>query len=735
MEKVASSHEEKTHLSSTLIASSCATVGMSTIGGALIGGISGALTGLTTSIFDEVLISKNKTEKHYLTQSSFWSFATFLPAASLISKFLDIENTVSSVVLQGAALASSIALPHLIDDFLDYRERLEFPIRSFQAINQFFDREGVCSLKELYQIKDSFKESYLKGLERAQSTFNALYNNVFITTMASNTSIGLLQTIVKEITAWYLAKHAGGLFISNLLGEKPKTAQDIFYKSMSVLGLYLFHATVNCIIEKKRYAFFCDVYKEVVPAYAEIFLEKENASKILEEKEGSEILTQMPNHFFSVLDQGVYSLNPIIFDSALALTAIRNLMKISPDALAPYTISLILSHNILKGLVKEGNQTASKHAEVEQAAWMKRWDIMSNLARINLRDAGSFAHEKFCGPLVEEHRLDVKSRQLRVKESYFKDLKRIFNNAIDGLYIGAKFLYGQIEAEEVFNLKKALDNMTKFFLSSLNYQFDRKRLAVSLGKINHFFEMINKAQNSSVERSTNDLGKIIFKDYELFLGDQRLISIDNFEFEKGSRYALTGPSGCGKSSLLADLKIGLFGNLTSHGKISVGSNGATSSMMFIDQNLYLPRGSTLLELAYFPKVIKGLDEKETETLKERVLQLFDELNIDKFTNGDEVEESLSSRIMSKDFKLSGGQSKKLAVIQAIISQPSILIMDETFTGLDKNSMISVQSALQRYLPSTLMISVDHHPDDNNNNNFYNKLINFSEGGLQEVPLA
>jgi hypothetical protein len=54
-------------------------------------------------------------------------------------------------------------------------------------------------------------------------------------------------------------------------------------------------------------------------------------------------------------------------------------------------------------------------------------------------------------------------------------------------------------------------------------------------------------------------------------------------------------------------------------------------------------------------------------------------------------------------------------------------MDETFVGLDKGSLYNIEKVIDRYLPNTTILAVDHHADDNNYDGFYDFDAHFEHG--------
>jgi ABC-2 type transport system ATP-binding protein len=70
---------------------------------------------------------------------------------------------------------------------------------------------------------------------------------------------------------------------------------------------------------------------------------------------------------------------------------------------------------------------------------------------------------------------------------------------------------------------------------------------------------------------------------------------------------------------------------------------------------------------------------------------------------------LADRATTKVAKLSGGQRRRLAIAQALIGAPELLILDEPTTGLDPEQRASLRGLLSEQ-PGTVLIST-HQTED------------------------
>jgi ABC-type uncharacterized transport system fused permease/ATPase subunit len=174
------------------------------------------------------------------------------------------------------------------------------------------------------------------------------------------------------------------------------------------------------------------------------------------------------------------------------------------------------------------------------------------------------------------------------------------------------------------------------------------------------------------------------------------------------------------------LKVGVVGRLNSAGEIHLPLN---AKIMHLDQQLYITKESTLLEIIYFPSILDKLIADEVLNLKSVVISLLQGLEIDNFVYDSESIEGLIANLDTQKFKLSGGQMQKIAIIQAILNKPDIIIMDENLARLDNNSVIKIQQAIVKYLGDATILVVDHKAHNHNYDNFYDAEVHFENAAI------
>jgi len=180
------------------------------------------------------------------------------------------------------------------------------------------------------------------------------------------------------------------------------------------------------------------------------------------------------------------------------------------------------------------------------------------------------------------------------------------------------------------------------------------------------------------------------------------VAVDSFtqHFTSGSYICLLGPSGCGKSTTLR--MIAGHEAVTS-GSISLGGQRIEhlppaqrgTAMMFQSYALF-PHLSVLDNVAFSQKM-KGIDKRQRNARANELLEL---------VHMNDYAERLPSQ-------LSGGQQQRVALARALITEPSVLLLDEPLSALDPFLRVRMRSELarlQRELGITFL-HVTHSQDE------------------------
>ncbi|MFC3149796.1 metal ABC transporter ATP-binding protein [Litoribrevibacter euphylliae] len=173
----------------------------------------------------------------------------------------------------------------------------------------------------------------------------------------------------------------------------------------------------------------------------------------------------------------------------------------------------------------------------------------------------------------------------------------------------------------------------------------------------------------------------------LTIGSQRLLDAIHCEFESGQWHAVLGPNGGGKSTLLktilgltphsGSIKVNWPKEALTGAKSKRGNIGYIPQLMPFDASLPISvRDYLLMSLSSRPIWFKRKLPKTVETALEHI----------------QLKDKLDRRIGD----LSGGERQRLMLTTAMLQNPSLLILDEPMTGLDKTGQQETLSLLSKF---------------------------------------
>jgi ATP-binding cassette, subfamily B, bacterial len=173
------------------------------------------------------------------------------------------------------------------------------------------------------------------------------------------------------------------------------------------------------------------------------------------------------------------------------------------------------------------------------------------------------------------------------------------------------------------------------------------------------------------------------------------------ELAPGETMALVGVTGSGKSTLTA-LVPRLYdvtaGRITLDGHdirdLSLASLRRAVATAFEEATLFSASVRENLTLGY------------AEASDAEVAQA---LEVAQATFAYDLPWGLDTRIGEQGMSLSGGQRQRLALARAVISRPSVLVLDDPLSALDVHTESLVEQALRRVLAGTTALLVVHRP--------------------------
>lgn len=175
-------------------------------------------------------------------------------------------------------------------------------------------------------------------------------------------------------------------------------------------------------------------------------------------------------------------------------------------------------------------------------------------------------------------------------------------------------------------------------------------------------------------------------------GDFTAVDKVSFSMAEGEAFALLGESGCGKTTLLRCIAGLETGN---QGKISVNDK------VFFDKKSLVPVnkrniGLVFQDYAVFPhksiseNITFGISDKSKHSsVLDEMLKLF----------------KLKDQKSKMPDQLSGGQLQRVALARTMASSPSLILLDEPFSNLDKQLGIALRQELKTIFSNQKLASI------------------------------
>jgi len=174
--------------------------------------------------------------------------------------------------------------------------------------------------------------------------------------------------------------------------------------------------------------------------------------------------------------------------------------------------------------------------------------------------------------------------------------------------------------------------------------------------------------------------KLQIKDLQKSYEKQCALNIDNLNIERGSFLGIIGSNGAGKSTLIKIIA-GLIN--PSSGSINYDGEKISSkiqqNMTLVFQKPYLLRATVFNNIAY-PLVIRKVKKEEIE---KRVSEVMKSMDIEYLRH-------------QKAWTLSGGEAQKVALARAIVSRPSLLLLDEPTANIDPSSVLVMEENIKKF---------------------------------------
>jgi lipopolysaccharide export system ATP-binding protein len=181
-------------------------------------------------------------------------------------------------------------------------------------------------------------------------------------------------------------------------------------------------------------------------------------------------------------------------------------------------------------------------------------------------------------------------------------------------------------------------------------------------------------------------------------GKRRVVSDVSIDVNRGEIVGLLGPNGAGKTTTFY-MMVGMIS--PDAGKVTLDGDDITRLPMYKRARKglgYLPQEASIFRRLTVEDNLKAILETlpiSGDERKERLESLLAELNIEHLRK-------------NYGYQLSGGERRRVEVTRSLVTEPSFMLLDEPFAGIDPIAVADLQSIVVRLREKGLGVLITDH---------------------------
>lgn len=356
-----------------------------------------------------------------------------------------------------------------------------------------------------------------------------------------------------------------------------------------------------------------------------------------------------------------------------------------------YIMTPILTKNWIRVRQEMANMTESalesvKNVKIVRSFNMENHDYRKNKERVN----AVYGMEK---------------RTLRINAMYHP----MFDAIATGVVLLSLWLGGQYVLSGDFEIGSLLQ--FHVYAASLMWPFvdlghifsTLNQSNASLDRLIEVWDAIPEINNTHATTTITSIQHIEFKNFTFKYPEdsKNALSSLSFSINQGMTIGIVGKTGSGKSTLLRQI-LRLYP--TSRGSLRI--NGV--DLMNIEPTSYrsligyVPQEHALFSLTIGENIALGTNGEVTAAQLESAI-----IAADFYKDIKQLAQGLDTELGENGLTLSGGQRQRLSIARALINDPQLLILDDSFSAVDGTTEANIIRSLKRLRDRKTTIIVTH----------------------------
>ncbi|MBW4966520.1 thiol reductant ABC exporter subunit CydC [Pseudoalteromonas sp. CR1] len=231
-------------------------------------------------------------------------------------------------------------------------------------------------------------------------------------------------------------------------------------------------------------------------------------------------------------------------------------------------------------------------------------------------------------------------------------------------------------AERLFTLQDKVSTQSNNQVALIDTQYDKNNTSLTLNNISYKYDEHTALTNVS------------------------------FILKAQQKVAIVGRSGSGKTTLV-NLLTGLWP--LQQGSITLGDQNTPQELHSLSNDT---RASVINILAQQHHIFDGtlsenLRYAAPNATKDEMLEAIKLAELKPWFDG--LKAGLKTRLGTGGRNVSQGQSRRIAIAQALLQNPAILVLDEPTEGLDNQSKQTVMNAIMQVMSNVSVLTITHDP--------------------------
>ncbi|MEI8668555.1 thiol reductant ABC exporter subunit CydC [Pseudoalteromonas sp. B131b] len=366
-------------------------------------------------------------------------------------------------------------------------------------------------------------------------------------------------------------------------------------------------------------------------------------------------------------------------------------------------IPALLSAKLTKNSYKETQLSAQLRSELS--------DTLTGLRELSIYQARSQQLNK-CDELSEQYNQQLFIRHKALANSDGLSLLVVQLAMLASIVTIVPLVY----ANSMVNVELAM--LSLFVLASFESVLLLPNAFIELPSVlkaaERLFTLEDKAASSQIESTHIDVDEnfnaqnhtLVLNNISYQYGEQTALTNVNFELKPQQKVAIVGRSGSGKTTLV-NLLTGLWP--LQQGSITLKNQNSVVDLHSLNNDI---RANVINILAQQHHIFDGtlsenLRYAAPNATKEQMIEALALAQLSPWFN--ELKEGLKTRLGTGGRNVSQGQSRRIAIAQALLKNPAILVLDEPTEGLDNHSKQGVMQAIMHVMDNASVLTITHDP--------------------------